>query len=576
MSRTSCKAEMKFIDVTALEDAELASSDNQEFGNLNLFLKESNQSDYATLELNRFLLDGSKNIMNGNPDDVGFWSKEKSDSSCSFTTHPSIDISFSTIHSSSGITLYFAEEYPVAVKLTWYTLAGTKLESETYYPDSMIYFCEKQVTNYGKLKIEILETQFPECYARIQYLLYGVLIEWNEDVIKEAKVNEEIDITSSTLPINTADVSIVDETNDFDIGNEDGSWKSIQKSQEINLTEVIDGEEIACGTFFMNDWSFSGNVASFSLIDLLGLMDKYTFESGTIYSSIKAGVIIDAIFASCGITKYTVEEEVYNTILSGYLAIQTCREALQMVVFACGAVADCSRSDTVKIYKPDRYVSYTIGTDRKFYGNTSVELAEYVSGVAITCNKYSLESESSEIYNDVLSVGTTKIQFTEPYLASSISVSGGTLTEVKTNYVVVSMNTTGTCVITGRKYSKNEFTYQKNVDYIESGETENVKSFGTCTLYNASGLSDLAEWLLNYYKLRKVVKMKYIMQKERVGNWCNIRDTNGKTATTLIENQEVDLAGGFVSDAVCRGYSIVITENYYAGSDLYMGGDEII
>lgn len=574
--RTRCKAEMKFIDVTALQDAKITTSANQSYGNTSLFLENTVQRDYGTFEKNQFVLDGSKDILPDAPTDVAFWSKKKSGTDCTFENTPGIDIIFTTIHSSSGITLYFANEHPTAVKLTWYSMGGTKIEDKTFYPDSLIYVCENQVTNYGKLRIEILSTQFPDRYARLQYILYGVYIRWDEDVMQTASVTEEIDVTSATLSMNTAEVSIVDVANDFDIGNEDGAWKSVQKNQEIVLTETVGDEEIPCGTFFMDDFSFEGNVASFKLVDLVGLTDKYTYELGGIYSGVKAGVILDSIFATCGITKYTIDKEVYNTLLSGYLGIQKCRAAIQMVVFACGAVADDSRSDTIRIYKPDRYVSHTIGTDRKFNGETKVSQEEYVSGVNITCNKYLLSSDVSEIYNGTLPKGISKITFTEPYLASSFTVSSGSIVEAKTNYIKVKMNTAGSCVISGKKYESSEFSYQKNVDFIASGEVENVKSFGTCTLYNTNGMADLADYLLKYYELRKTVEMHYILEDEQVGNWCNIKDINQRVSTTLIESQTIDLTGGFLANAKCRGYSIVVSENYYTGTELYTGGDVLL
>lgn len=574
--RTRCKAEMKFIDVTALQDATVTTSDNQSYGNTSLFLNNTEQKDYGTFEKNQFVLDGSKEILPDNPVDVAFWSNNKSGSDCTFSKPPAIDIIFSTIHSSSGITLYFANEYPKAVRLTWYTMSGTRLEDKTFYPNSLIYVCENQVANYGKLRIEILSTQFPDRYARLQYLLYGIVIRWDEDVIQTASVTEEIDVTSATLSINTAEVSIVDVANDFDIGNEDGAWKSVQKNQEIVLTELVDGEVIPCGTFFMDDFSFEGNVASFKLIDLIGLTDKYTYELGGVYNGVKAGVLLESVFATCGITKYTIDKEVYDTLLSGYLGIQKCRAAIQMIVFACGAVADDSRSDTIRIYKPDRYVSHTIGIDRKFYGETRASQEEYVSGVNIACNKYALSSDVTEIYNGTLPKGVSKITFTEPYLASSITVSAGSIVEVKTNYILVKMNAAGACTISGKKYESSEFSYQKNVDFIASGEVENIKDFGTCTLYNTNGMEDLTESLLKYYGLRKNIEMHYILEDEQVGNWCNIRDVNQRVSTTLIESQTIDLTGGFLANAKCRGYSIVVTENYYTGTELYSGGDVLL
>lgn len=70
--------------------------------------------------------------------------------------------------------------------------------------------------------------------------------------------------------------------------------------------------------------------------------------------------------------------------------------------------------------------------------------------------------------------------------------------------------------------------------------------------------------------------MKFLLELEEVGNWINVTDTSGNTATTLIEEQTIDLTGGFIATASCRGYSVVVTENYYAGTELYAGGGGII
>lgn len=576
MSRTSCRAEMKFIDVTALEDAKLSSSDNNSFSNLGLFQAEVRQEDYGTLELNQFVLDGSKTVMPDTPDDIAFWSDTMSSNDCEFEDAPKIIVAFTSAHSSSGLTLYFAGEYPVEIKITWYTLYGTKLESMTFYPDSIVYTCNHQVSNYGKVEIEFIETRFPKRYAKLQYLLYGVYISWEDDLIQSGKIDEELDFTSATLSVNTADIEIVDERNDFDIGNENGAWKSVQKTQEVTLTELKDGVEIPAGTFFIDDFSFKKNIVSFSMIDTVGLMDKYTFYDGEIYRARKAGKILESIFKCAGISKYEITDDVYNISLDGYLEIQTCREALQMVCFACGALADDSRSDKVKIYKPDRYVKYTVGTDRKFNGNTSVSLDDYISGVSIEWCSYSIEDKTEEIYNDVLPKGVSRITFSDPYLVSSIVVSGGTAKVVKTNYIDIEMSKSGTCTITGKKYVSNKITYQKNVQFLEAGESEKIKKFGTCTLYNAEILPENAERLLDYYSLRKKISMKYLIDLEMVGNWVNIKNIGGSIATTLIEEQSIDLTGGFIAKAKCRGYSIVVTENYYTGTELYTGGGGII
>lgn len=574
--RTYCRAEMKFIDVTALADASVTTDNNQSIGSVGLFADQTKQSDYGTFELNQFILDGSKSVLPENPNDIAFWSEALSKDGCTFETNPKITITFKEQHTSAAITLYFEDDPPAELKITWYTISGTKLITETFYPDSLIYVCNTQVQNYGKIEIEFVRTSFPQRYIKLQYILYGKYIVWDKDMIQTAKVQEDIDLTSASLSINEADISIVDINDDFDAENENGAWKSVQKTQEVTLSEFKNGNMIPMGAFFINDFSFSKNIAKFKLVDVVGLLDKYTFYEGQIYNNVRAEVILNAIFATAGIKKYTIDEEVGNILLSGYLAIQTCRKALQQVCFACGAVADDSRSDKIKVYKPDRYVKSTVGTDRKFNGNTKVSLEKYISGVNIEMKNYALEEKTSDIYKKTLPAGDTKITFSSPYLPSSITASAGTLKEVKTNYLIINMPTAGQCQITGIKYANTTFSYEKSVDKIEAGETENIKKYSGCTIYNADILPDIAAYLLDYHALRKKVGMKYLVDLEQVGNWANINSIGGKTSTTLIESQTLDLAGGFIATATCRGYSIVVTEDVFAGTELYTGGDVII
>ena len=566
---------MNFIDVTALADATEQSEDNQDIGNLALFDTQTEQVPYGTLEHNLFALNGSKNEVPDNPEDIAFWSSLRSGKECLFSDNPVIDITFSKQHSSAGITLYFAEDYPTELKITWYSLAGTKIEDKTFYPDDLICVCRNQVLDFGRLKIEFIQTRMPYSYVKLQRIMYGLYLTWEDDRIQSAKVQEEIDLTSATLSINKAEVSIVDETNDFDIGNENGAWKSVQKMQGVRLTEYKDGELIPLGTFFMDEHSFKDNVASFSLIDSIGLMDKHTFYDGEVYSNVKAGVILEKIFQCAGVA-YEIAEDVYNTLLTGHLPIKSCRVALQSVCFACGAVADDSRSSIVKIYKPDRYVKSMVGINRKFSGKTKIALDDYVSGVCIECNSYALEDKTVQLHKDVLPVGDTMITFSNPCVVNELVVSAGTIKEAHPNYVIVTMTEEAECIITGKKYVANKFVYQKNVERLQANEVENIKKFGTCTLYNSLLLKDNAERLLNHFNLRKKVDMKYLLELEQVGNWANVQEVGGNVSTTVIESQTIDLTGGFISDASCRGYSIVVTENFYTGTELYAGGGGLL
>lgn len=577
MAKTSCNAKMRFSDVTAIADASVVTSSNQSIGSVIPFSKENNIiiPAWGTLEKNQFVLNGKRSILPDEPENVAFWSSEKSENDCSFIDLPTITVTFNKNHSSSGITLYFADDYPISLTVTWYSLGGEKIEKKDFSPNALIYFCKNQVENYGKIVIEFTETRLPNRYIKLQYILYGMYLEWSEDLLMSVTVHEEVDETSDILSINTAEVKIHDERYDFDIANMDGAWRSIQRNQPFILTETKNGKEIPMGTYYIDDHKFSENTATFSLIDTIGRMDRITFRDGEIYIDVKAGKIMESIFAAANVDNYNIDTELYDIPLSGHLETQTCREALKMVCFAIGALADDSRSDTIRIYKPTRYVVSEVGPSRKMQGQTKMELDEYVNGVSITSANYTLQSDSQNIYDDNLPAGTSVIDFTAPCQPSSVSITGGILEKIKTNYAIVKMSSEGKCTITGKSYTKKTFKNSVS-ETVKAGEAENIKEYGVVTLYNSAQIADKLVSLFSYLKLRKKLSMEYFVDTEQSGNWINVKDINGNISTTLVESQDIDLTGGFISKATCRGYNIVVTNMYYTGSELYSGGDFLL
>lgn len=569
--RTNCRVQMEFIDTSAIEDATITTSGNVDIGNLELFREPTEQKNYGTLELNQFVLNGSREILPVAVPDVAFWSDSTSNEECAFDEETWLKIDFTKPHTSAGIKLYFMDTYPTQLKVTWYDLTGNKLHESIFCPDALEYFCNKQVESYGAIRILFLKTAYPERRVKLQYIKYGIEFDWSGADVISAKVSEEVDVTGATLAINTADIEIADMERSFDPLVPDGRWKSIQKSQTAKITEILDGVEHDCGNFYIDTHDWSENSANFGLIDRIGYMDRTYFYNGRIYTNETAGTIIAEIMQSSGISDYEIASDVSAVILNGYLGIQTHRSALQQVVFACGAVADCSRSGSVRIYVPDRAVKATIGTDRKFLG-VSVSLDEYISGVSITYNRYTKSEDSTEIFNGEVPAGDYRIEFSGPYDPTTLVASSGTITVANTNYMVVHSNAAGECVISGYGYDTIENTYSKSVDQLDAGEVESVKAYTSCTLVNAARVPEIADRILNYLQLRQIVTLDYLNQGECVGEWVNIMDNAQNASTTGITSQSIDLTGGNIASVKCRGYSRVVTNHSYCG-EFYAGED---
>lgn len=571
MRVTYPEAEFNFVDVTALADSTAMSASIKDFAEPALFLEDIRMKEYGTMELNQFILDGSRAIFpSQGAQDVPYWSDDMSDEEGLFAVTPALEVRFTEAHSSVGITLYFSGDIPETVVITWYTLYGTWLESAEFHPDGQAYFCSHNVQNYGKLTFAFPATAWPMRYVKMDYIEYGKLWRLSRNNIKSASVYEEIDVTSATLSINTADIEIVDTAGEFSLSEQKGLWGSLQKEQAVHLLEYVDGNPVDCGTFYLDDWNSQKSLVKFSMIDLIGVIDKTNFYGGKVYNRERAGAIIASIMASCGVHDYYVEDTVAEILLSGWLGIQSHRAALQQVAFACGAVADCSRSSGIRIYRPDRYVSHTIGLERKFIGS-KISLDEYISDVSVAYTGYQLADESKQISKNTLPEGISRIEFSAPYLAGSVNVSAGVIREAAANYVVVEMEQEGECLISGRKYEAVENIYTASLNWTEAGEVRKVKEYKGCTLLDAEKAKAVAERLLNHYQMRQMVEMRYVNEGEAVGNWCDIAMADGGQATTSIISQTLDLTGGNLATVKCRGYSRNTTEFYFAGQELYAG-----
>jgi len=151
---TSCEFEFGFWDVTAREDAAFLVSSNQPFAHIEDMNTENGAEfpDVVTLEPGfGWPLDGSKVWF---PSDSsaytwGWWSEELSGEDGGFSNPPKLITTFTENHSSAGVTLRFYATLPKTVNIKWYDLSGRLLADEDFSPDSMLYFCDCLVENYG-------------------------------------------------------------------------------------------------------------------------------------------------------------------------------------------------------------------------------------------------------------------------------------------------------------------------------------------------------------------------------------------------------------------------------------------
>jgi len=564
--RTNFEVVYDLKDTTALQDSIPSTMNNQNFAVESLLKDNTAFPDYGTLEKDYFVLDGTMPELPDAPEGIAFWSSELSDGSGNFENNPLLTILFTENHTSTGLTFHFAGDLPLQMQVRWYSLDGNMIALKSFQPDSRDYYARNLVENYGRLEIEF-QKALPYRYVKLWGIDYGVIVTWGESDIKAASLVEETDPISNTLKINKLTFQFFDRDNEFNLANSEGLHKALQKKQHIEPYEVVNGERLYLGRYFLTTPSSNKNTAKMEATDYIGLLDDTDFKDGRVYNGELAGNVLADIFSGTDIP-YEISKDVAETPLYGWLKIQTRRKALREVLFACGAVAETARRDNVWIYKPSRLIQSDIPRSRKF--STSTKQDTYISEVSIKFTEYTEGAEEKELVKETTyPAGLNEVKFNSP--VSGLRINAGEIVEAKTNYIIFRLPEEFAVTIYGRQYGKQDITVTSAVPQLKAGENPKTKNF-TGTLFNYSQAKVISQAILDYYQLSLILNIKYLAGQERPGQWAAVENTlvgRGGYAAGL-ESITTDLTGGYISTAQLRGYYKYTSEFYYAGTELYI------
>lgn len=566
--KTEFFVEYDLYDTTALQDAEYSSESNADFGDLSLMKEKVDASSYGTLEHNFFVLDGSMEEFPDEPDNLAYFSSGISGEDGTFEEEQSIDIQFTENHTSIGITMHFLDVHPMELKIRWYDIYGIFIEEKTFYPDSLDYFCKNQVEEYARIEIIFIKA-LPFHNVKLQRIEYGTTITWGSDTIKSANLIRSTDAISDKISVDKLTFDFVDKEDEFNIGNVRGMHRTFQKTQKMLPYEIINGETIPLGVFFLAGNTTTKNISKISAIDYKGALDNTDFKNGKIYNGESAGDVIGAIMSTAGITDYTVDSETAETLLYGTLGIQTCRKALREVLFACGSIINTA-STAVEIRKWTKGIKEEIPRSRKF--STSYSTDHYVSDVNVKYKTWELDNKVSQLTKGIYTAGIHTIQFSNP--AAEITASAGLIMESHPYYIILKLDSDGEVVISGKKYVSEELAVLSSIEHIKAGEVRNTKTFSG-TLLNFESAKRVADNILDYYQLQQIINTRYLSDKEKTGDFVSIENPDKRRGCFVmsLESVTTDLTGGFISTAKCRGYYKMTTEYYYAGEEIYAGNE---
>jgi len=543
-------------DATPAYDREL-----QSFSKLNdLITGNVSNNPYITHEPDFWLLDGDYKFK---PIDslvhCSLMSLDMSGPDGVFTIAPKLTITFSGIHTTDGVNLrglQHSEDWCNNLTIDFYDINDVLICSDTYYPITWEFSTFKPVQDFFKIVITFSSTNKPYRYLRLTGIDFGQLTYFRGTDIKEAKVVEELHPLSIILPVDTFELQVFSSDADFSILNPQGEYLALQEKQPMDVYEEIGGKDLMyMGRFYLDTWENpSETEVVFKCIDMLGVLNGIPYYGG-LWEDTTALTILEDILGSNNIP-YEIDPDIANTILTGWLPISSCREALQQVAFALGAFVSCARYGMLRIYESDlaselSSFDYEV-TDAEKGIKETVTLAPLVTGVELTSHSF-VETSSSmkELYNGSLVAGTHLITFQEPM--HNLSITGGTISSSSANYAVLNVVTPGTVVLTGQIYVDVVRVVPVYNGTLDPSVKSNIVKIEKATLVSTDTVDALVQKIYNYYQQRYINKFRLFQPEPYVSSSVLLTSFYGQQIGGVVEKMNIDLARGFTADVEMTG-----------------------
>lgn len=531
---------------------------------------------WATLEAYGWPLDGSRDLIPEDPA-VGFWSSETTDETAGilgvnrlgcfilgkkeptaqFDTPPVIVLQFSEIFTATGITFTFSnavDEWCSEMRIQWYN-GQILLAEKTVFPNAHRWTLAQFVEGFNLIRIELLKTNKPGHFAKIQMIEIGQTIIFGREELTAVHLVNEIDPALSKLTVDTMTVSILDK-HDRTLCPQENQKMELSRNGKLVATQYITGS---------TRQSRSGY--SFSCQSAIGLLED-TFLGG-LYSDTPVKNVVEDILDGrpYDLGSFT------DVRVTGYLPVCTRREALQQIAFTIGAVITTQGTDTVRFFPLPEDVSGVFAKSKIFVGG-SVKTTPRFYKIEADAHSYSpSEAVETLIENEELSGDGILLTFDNPH--HSYAITGGTIKDSGANWVEISAN--GYVTLTGKTYLHNVVRHTRRNTLATVEERNNVQTIDSATLIHSGNIKDVLDRLFCFAELRQTMSQEAVIDTQYAGQKVSMEDAWGNMVNGYIAVMESDLTqNGHTAAVTIIGKQQQPEAVYGYSGEIYAGGTEVV
>lgn len=572
---------VRFEMVTPSQEFNFTSSGNQSFADISLLkVEDKEDKDFISLELNKsvlnYTLDNADNLNN-----LAFVSSALSDNNCQFNNVYVLAQS-NEPKNFCALSLDFGMNFPKKIRVV-YESSDSRNNRETIIDniDDRYVIVNMRAQSVTRIYIYFLESFAPFEFAYLQKADFGVIYKWSKDDIIDLTVNEETPYFCTTLPVDTARLTVYIPNDQFDMINSNNVLDYVNKYQKFKISEKIEDTEtgevktINFGTYYLDDLkNESEHKVTFNLSTILSKLDKNDFRTSDMYGigNSSYNVVLDILMAAdISPNDVEIDESLKNEYLRGYIPFMSCRAALQQVLFVTKSLCYDNRTDKILITKINFSASQVVDMDKIFYPY-DVEQDNKVAKISYEYFSYFrnflFKEELAKIsVNDNKSL---TVNFSKPIDKSTLEVNALVLLK-HTLFATIKPMQQGPHDIVLAANTYLEIKYSGEVTY---GNSENIKKFDIngVKLLNKDNASFIMNSLAEFNSKMITYKIEYLCTGQETGKYTKfilgaplkfmtsdnkqfVDSENkeflvpGKQIIGWLQRQTIDLAHGMVAKA---------------------------
>lgn len=273
-----------------------------------------------------------------------------------------------------GLTIKFGRNYP-----TKFTIVTDNAMSFEYENTEELFKSDDVFENTESIELVITEMNVPNARVRIDYIIFGLGLEYDDESISEASSNTTLSAINEDLPESEFKVTLCNDDQLFNVDNPSSDINFLESGQKVNIMMgymLDDGniEWIKMHSLYVSEWSADDSSATITAVDILKYLDEKYYKGIYYEDGISLYDLAVLVLTDAGLNEdeYYIDSYMKKVYVHNPLPNVTHKEALQIIANAGRCIMYYDRNGKIRIRAAFKPTYDTTSNGETYYSNTTM------------------------------------------------------------------------------------------------------------------------------------------------------------------------------------------------------------